>query len=62
MFLCIMDDDTNEMVTAILPALTRCQQHATEYLRQLLHILFVMILPDSDPFLDIRNRSWNEQI
>jgi hypothetical protein len=57
-----MDDDTNQMATAILPALTRCQQHATENLRQLLQILFVMILPHSDPFLDIRNRSWNEQI
>ena len=26
MFLCIMDDDTNEMVTTIIPALTRCQK------------------------------------
>jgi hypothetical protein len=42
MFLCIMDDDTNQMATAILPALTRCQQHATENLRQLLQILFVI--------------------
>jgi hypothetical protein len=57
-----MDDDINEMATAILPALTRCQQHATENLRQLLQILFVMMLPHSDPFLDIRHRSWNWQI
>ena len=61
MFLCIMDADTNEMVTTILPALTRFQKHATESLCQLLQILFVMILPHSDPFLDIRHRSWNEQ-
>jgi hypothetical protein len=57
-----MDDDTNEMVTTILPALTRCQKHATVYLRQLLQILFMMILPHADPFLDIRHRSWNGQI
>jgi hypothetical protein len=25
-----MDDDTKEMVTSLLPALTRCPQHATE--------------------------------
>jgi hypothetical protein len=62
MFLCIMENDINEMVTTILPAPTRFQQHATEYLRELLQIVFVMILPHSDPFLDIRHWSWNEQI
>ena len=62
MFLCIMDDDTNKMVATILPALTRCQKHATESLCQLLQILFVMILPYPVPFLDIRHRSWNGQI
>ena len=62
MFLCIMDDDTNEMVTTILPALTRCQKHATGFLSQLLQIVFVMILPYPDPFLDIRHGSWNGQI
>jgi hypothetical protein len=35
MFLCIVDDDTKEMVTTFIPALTRCPQNATEYLRQL---------------------------
>ena len=62
MFLCIMNDDTKEMVTTLLPALTRCQQYVTAYRRQLLQILFAMILPHSDPFLDIRHRSWNRQI
>jgi hypothetical protein len=57
-----MDDDTNEMVTTILPALTRCKKHATEDLSQLLQILFVMILPYPDPFLNIRHGSWNGQI
>jgi hypothetical protein len=57
-----MNDDTKEMVTTLLAALARCQQYVTAYLRQLLHILFVMILPHSDPFLDIRHRSWNGQI
>jgi hypothetical protein len=57
-----MDDDTNKMVTTILTALTRCQKHATEYLNQLLQILFVMILLYPDAFLDIRHRSWNGQI
>jgi hypothetical protein len=62
MFLCIMNDDPKEMVTTLLPALTRSQQYATAYLRQLLQILFVMILPYPDPFLDIRQRSWNGRI
>jgi hypothetical protein len=57
-----MDDDPKEMVTTLLPALTKCQQHPTEYLRQLLQILYVMILPYPYPFLDICNRSWNGQI
>jgi hypothetical protein len=57
-----MNDDTKEMVTTLLPALTRCQQYVTAYRRQLLQILFAMILPHSDPFLDIRHRSWNGQI
>jgi hypothetical protein len=57
-----MDDNTNEVVTTILSALTRCKKHATEYLSELLQILFVMILPYPDPFLDIRHRSWNGQI
>ena len=62
MFLCIMDDDPKEIVTTFLPAMTKCQKHQTEYLRQLLQILFVMIRPYPDPFLDIRHRSWNGQI
>ena len=62
MFLCIMDDDTKEMVTTLLPALTRCPQHATEYLRQLLQILLVMIRPHPDPLLNIRHRISNGQI
>ena len=53
MFLCIMDDDTKEMVTTLLPALTRCPQHATEYLRQLLQILLVVIRPHPDPLRNI---------
>jgi hypothetical protein len=59
MFLCIMDDDPKEIATTLLLALTRCQKHATEYLRQLLQIVCVMILPHSDPFLDIHHISWN---
>jgi hypothetical protein len=39
-----MDDDTKEIVTTLLPALTRCLQNATEYLRQLLHILLVIMV------------------
>ena len=62
MFLCIMDDDPKEMLTTLLPALTKCQQPPTQYLRQLLRIVCVMILPYPDPFLDIRHRSWNGQI
>jgi hypothetical protein len=58
----MMNDDTKEMVTTLLPALTRCQQYVTADLRQLLQIVFVMILPHSNPFLDIRHRSWNGQI
>jgi hypothetical protein len=57
-----MDDDANEVATTILSALTKCQKHGTEYLSQLLQILFVMILPYPDSFLDIRHRSWNGQI
>jgi hypothetical protein len=57
-----MDDDQKEMVTTLLPASTKCQQHPTEYLKQLLHMLCVMILPYPDPFLGIRHRSWNGQI
>ena len=49
MFLCIMNDDPKEMVTTLLPALTRSQQYVTAYLRQLLQILFVIILSHSDP-------------
>jgi len=62
MFLCIMDDDTKEMVTTLLPALTRCPQPATEYLRQLLQIVFVMIRPHPDPLLNIRHRISDGQI
>ena len=62
MFLCIMDDDTKEMVTTLLPALTRWPQNATEYLWQLLQILFVMIRPHPDPLLSIRHRISNGQI
>ena len=62
MFLCIMNDDPKEMVTTLLPALTRSQQYVTAYRRQLLQILYVMILSHSDPFLDIRHISWNGQI
>jgi hypothetical protein len=62
MLLCIVNDDPKEMVTTLLPALTRSQQYVTAYLRHLLQILFVMILSHSDPFLDIRHRSWNGQI
>ena len=62
MFLCIMDDDTKEMVTTLLLALTRCWKHATEYLRQLLQILLVMIRPHPDPLLNIRHRISNGQI
>ena len=62
MFLCIMDNDPKEMVTTLLPALTRFPHHATVYLRQLLQILLVMIRPLPDPFLDIRHRIWNGQI
>ena len=62
MFLCIMDDDTKEMVTTFIPALTRCPQNATEYLRQLLQILLVMIRPHPDPLLNIRHRISNGQI
>jgi hypothetical protein len=29
MFLCIMDDDSKEMVTTLIPALTICPQNAT---------------------------------
>ena len=57
-----MDDDTKEMVTTLFPALTRCPQHATEYLRRLLQILFVMIRPHPDPLLIIRHRISNGQI
>jgi hypothetical protein len=57
-----MDDDTKEMVTTLLPALMRCPQNATEYLRQLLQILLVMIRPHPDPLLNIRHRISNGQI
>jgi len=57
-----MDEDTKEMVTTLLPALTRCSQHTTEYLRQLLQILLVMIRPHPDPLLNIRHRISNGQI
>jgi hypothetical protein len=57
-----MDDDPKEMVTTFLPALTKCQQHPTDYLRQMLQIVCVLILPYADTFLDIRHRSWNGQI
>jgi hypothetical protein len=30
-----MDDDSKEMVTTLIPALTICPQNATEYLGQL---------------------------
>ena len=53
MFLCIMDDDTKEIIATLLPALTRCPQNATEYLRQLLQILLVMIRAHPDPLLSI---------
>jgi hypothetical protein len=36
--------------------------HVTEYLRQLLQILFVMIRPQPDPLLNIRHRISNGQI
>ena len=62
MFLCIMDDDKKEMVTTLIPALTRCPQHATEYLRQLLKFLLLMIRPHPDPLLNIRHRISNGQI
>ena len=62
MFLCIMDDDTKEMVTTLLPALTRCPQNVTEYLRQLLKFLLLMIRPHPDPLLNIRHRMSNGQI
>ena len=62
MFLCIMDDDTKEIFTTLLPALTRCLQNATEYLRQLLQIVLVMIRPHPDPLLNIRHRMSNGQI
>ena len=62
MFLCIMDDDPQEMVTTLLPALTKWQQHPTEYLRQLLQMLCMMILPYPDLFLDIRHINWNGRI
>ena len=57
-----MDDDTKEMVTTLLPALTRCPQNATEYLKQRLQILLVMIQPHPDPLLNIRHRISNGQI
>jgi hypothetical protein len=57
-----MDDDTKEIFTTLLPALTRCLQNATEYLRQLLQILLVMIRPHPDPLLNIRHRISNGQI
>ena len=62
MFLCIMDDDTKEMVTSLLPALTRCPQNATEYLRQLLTFILLVIRPRPDPLLNIRHRISNGQI
>jgi hypothetical protein len=57
-----MDGDTKEMIAILLPALTRCSQHATEYLRQLLPILLVMIRSPPNPLLDIRHKISNEQI
>ena len=62
MFLCIMDDDTKEMVTTLIPSLTRCPQNATEYLRQLLKFLLLMIRPHPDSLLNIRHRNSNGQI
>jgi hypothetical protein len=62
MFLCVMDDDTKEMVTTLIPALTRCPQNAAEYLRQLLQILLVMIRPHPYPLLNIRHIISNGQI
>ena len=62
MFLCIMDDGTKERVTTLIPALTRCPQKATEYLRQLLQISLVMIRPHPYPLLNIRHRISNGQI
>jgi hypothetical protein len=56
-----MDDDTKEMVTTLLPALTRWPQNAIEYLR-LLQILLVMIRPYPAPLLNIRHRISNGQI
>ena len=56
-----MYDDTKEIIATLLPALTRCPQHATEYLRQLLQILLVMIRPYPDPLLNIRHSISNEQ-
>jgi len=50
------------MISAFLLALTICQQHTTEYLRQLLQILLVVIRPPPDPFLDIRHNILNRQI
>jgi hypothetical protein len=61
MVLCVMDDDTKEIIATLFPALTRCPQHATEYLRQLLQILLVMIRPYPDPLLNIRHSISNEQ-
>jgi len=57
-----MDNETKEMISTLLPALARCQQHTTEYIRQLLQILFVVIRPPPDSFLDIRHKIWNGQI
>ena len=57
-----MDNETKEMISTFLPALTRCQQHTTEYIRQLLQILLVVIRPIPDSFLDIRHTILNGQI
>ena len=57
-----MDDDTKEMVTTLLLALTRYPQHATEYIKQVLQILLVMFRAHPDPLLNIRHRISNEQI
>jgi hypothetical protein len=57
-----MDDDSKEMVTSLILALTRCPQNATECLGQLLQILLVMIRPHPDHLLNIRHRISNGKI
>ena len=57
-----MDEDTKEMIVALLPVLMRCSQDTAEYIRQLLQILLVVIRPLPDSFLDIRHKILNGQI